>query len=289
MMKQPHPELPGTNRATAAGLQLDLFDPQNPLPPQPRQTLLSALDSDRRQDVRTALDEMIETRALGLAHQPNLLILRSAWDDPIDSAHIEHAAAPAARAVLGVQHRAIIDPLYRRLLEKSHGRAFDPAHPQDHASFIAVRLGEWEQALTCATTDPGFSNIPELVCTAARASDALGRRDQAIGLWCELCWHHPGYAENHADVMPECFRNALAQAEDALVANAMRATPAWALMLCPGLAQSLPQVPQQADAWVRVCSPLARLVSEPRNMAHRRAVHGACPDALAAFLALRGF
>lgn len=90
----------GPEQSTQAGLQLDLFDPAN-APPRPLQGLIEALDDEQFEGVAGALDELIISEVLGVTHRSDLLTLRTVWDDPIDSVHVEQVVEPAARSVLG--------------------------------------------------------------------------------------------------------------------------------------------------------------------------------------------
>ena len=61
---------------------------------------------------------------------------------------------PLAERRLGGYARHFLPPLWRRLTRALAGQRFDPAHPERHASYPALRAEDWQQVVELVEAEP---------------------------------------------------------------------------------------------------------------------------------------
>jgi hypothetical protein len=146
---------------------------------------------------------------------------------------------PMADQELGRDASSLLIPHWRRLTAALQGRPFNPAQPQWHASFTAMRACAWEDMLAAIENEAAWLHHPELIIRHAFANGRLHREVAALQSWFRLCWAFP----EHAAVIAHEAEPSVRQAWRDFLALEPELTPidfpAWLLLLRPRLASQL--------------------------------------------------
>lgn len=200
---------------------------------------------------------------------------------------------PAARSDLGPAATAgYLEPHWRTLATALAGRSLDPERPAHHASYAALRSGDWAAVETAVTAEPGWPRSPVLLRRLLRAARARGDSERAREVVCRLCWDCPEEAEAAVAADPE-FGPAWASLIDLDWDPPPEITdlPAWwALRHGGGLPELLDAgtaaLREQAVAATAVATTPPR-TDDPAHQAARRRLQAADPRLLEAYLAGR--
>lgn len=156
---------------------------------------------------------------------------------------------PAAAALLGAHGQRFLAPLWRDVGTALEGIAFDPHHPDRHASWAFRQCLDWEGVKRAVLAVPDFASHPVLLGRLADAECALHERVEAVRLWFALCASAPRHFRELIR-SPDFPDAGLAQAwHEAMDADELDGDlspewfPAWMLIREPGLARALPALP----------------------------------------------
>ena len=181
---------------------------------------------------------------------------------------------PMADQELGRDASSLLVPHWRRLTAALQGRPFNPAQPQWHASFSAMRAFAWEDMLAAIENEPAWRHHPVLIIRHAYVNGRLHREVAALQSWFHLCWAFPDHAEAIAhEAEPsvrQAWRDFIALEPELAPAD----FPAWLLLLRPRLARQL------ADPGRRsACPPTFTLIyhlqlenAEPAQVPDKKAI-----------------
>ena len=150
----------------------------------------------------------------------------------------------AAEALFRAEGRALLAPCWRALGQALESVAFDPAHPDRHASRAYLEAGDWEAAISAVQAEDGFAEQPVLLGRLAQALWQTQRTVQAIERWFALCWLAPEYfarliGSGHisASLLLEHWHEAINADVEPEISTVW--FPSWMILHEPGLARSI--------------------------------------------------
>ena len=106
---------------------------------------------------------------------------------------LEREWTPAAKTIFGREAKALLAPFWRTAGQALEGMAFDPEHPDRHASRAYLECGDWEAVICRVQAEAGFENQPLLLERLAEALWGYGQGLQALASWFVLCWLVPDH------------------------------------------------------------------------------------------------
>jgi len=109
--------------------------------------------------------------------------------------YLEQELVPLAGDNLGSGSRDYLAPFWQRLINVLQNEAFDPDHPNLHASYPAIQMEAWNQVQRSIESEVKWSEEPLLLRRYARASGRLQQIGLAASCWFRLCWHFPNQAD----------------------------------------------------------------------------------------------
>ncbi len=234
---------PASNRS-----QLDIFLDNDAL-----WALNDLIDALCVRDARQARERLRRLRQADSGHWAlaNAQALIEALNAPAPAHHGDAAErldlmqrrwVPAASAVLRRGSRDFLTPLWRDLGAAFERAPFDPARPDEHASFAYLCGLAWKHVERTVLEVPGHAQQPELVRRLAEAMSRQHRRGEALRLWFSLCWQAPALFEQ-ALAAPDFPEPVLKRAwGDAVGADIeppidIPWLPAWAMLTERGMAR----------------------------------------------------
>ena len=150
--------------------------------------------------------------------------------------------ALAAETLFKTEGKALLAPRWRAVGHALESVAFDPAHPDRHASSAYLEAGDWEAAIGAVQAEDGFAEQPVLIGRLAQALWQIQRTVQAIERWFTLCWSAPEYftemIENghiSAPLLLDHWREAINADVEPEISTVW--FPAWMILHEPGLAR----------------------------------------------------
>ncbi len=157
---------------------------------------------------------------------------------------LERYIMPFVHELSGGKARDIIAPLWHVLSDALSGRSFDIETPKLHCSWVLSELLDWPGVRESVLAVPDWKSQPILCTRLAKALYQMSERLEALGLWCQLCWGFPDFAEQVMSdpVLPDpAVRLAWLEWRDIRVKPALNVYhfPAWLLLNEPELAQTL--------------------------------------------------
>jgi len=160
---------------------------------------------------------------------------------------------PAAERLLGSRARDFMAPFWRRLADRLEGAEFDPARPEQHASWVRAQCLDWHGVRAAILDSRDFDAEPLLLIRLAEAELRLGERTQAIMRIGLLCWRFAaqGDAALQADAFPDTgVRRAWEVFQDLDLEPPLDAAwfPAVLLLVEPGLARVWDRAPPDEGA-----------------------------------------
>ena len=275
--------------------QLDLFMDTS-------ETLLAngVIQALGERDLRGAARQLQRLAAINPAHAQRadleqlLEAARSVREpavDPLaDLADLEQQLLPLAERRLGGYARHFLPPLWRRLTQALAGQRLDPAHPERHASYPALRAEDWQEVVELVEAEPDWQRQPHLLRRHARACGRLRRDPEALWSWFHLCWGWPDQADAFGREAEPAWRRDWPVFLDLEPELAWSEFPAWLLLHHPALARALPEaeVPA-AGAGFRQVRALLRLPADSLGkdlIARRAALKQNHPDLFHHYLTL---
>lgn len=148
----------------------------------------------------------------------------------------------AAETLFKAEGKALLAPRWRAVGQALESVAFDPAHPDRHASRAYLEAGDWEAAIGAVQAEDGFAEQPVLIGRLAQALWQTQRTVPAIERWFALCWSAPEYfnklIENghiSAPLLLEHWREAVNADVEPEISTVW--FPAWMILHEPGLAR----------------------------------------------------
>ena len=148
----------------------------------------------------------------------------------------------AAQTLFKAEGKALLAPRWRAVGQALESVAFDPAHPDRHASSAYLEAGDGEAAIGAVQAEDGFAEQPVLIGRLAQALWQTQRTVQAIERWFALCWSAPEYftglIENghiSAPLLLEHWREAINADVEPEISTVW--FPAWMILHEPGLAR----------------------------------------------------
>ncbi len=226
--------------------QLDLFMDTG-------ETLLAngVIQALGERDLRGAARQLQRLAATNPAHAQRadleqlLEAARSAREPAADPsaalADLEQRLLPLAERRLGGYARHFLPPLWRRLTQALDGCRFDPAHPERHPSYPALRAEDWREVVELVESEPNWHCQPYLLRRHARACGRLRRDTEALWSWFQLCWGWPDQADAFGREAEPAWRRDWPAFLDLEPELAWSEFPAWLLLHHPALARALPE------------------------------------------------
>lgn len=157
---------------------------------------------------------------------------------------LEQEWTPAARTILGAAGRTLLAPLWLTVGKALESMAFDPKHPERHASRAYMECANWNSVLRVTQAEPELENQPVLLERMAEALWQTNQSAQAIERWFTLCWLAPEYfgrlIENghiSAPLLQEHWNEAVNTDMEPELSTEWY--PAWVMLHEPGLARTL--------------------------------------------------
>ena len=158
---------------------------------------------------------------------------------------IENVWLPASVRLLGRRARDMLAPIWRQIGGALAGVAFDPEHPQRHASHAYGQCFDWESVRRVVRVTDAYQTQPSLLVRLAEAERRLGHRTVALEIWFQLCWNAGELmrAQLESTVFPDhlvarYWRDAIR--EDFQPELTIEFFPAWVLLRERGIARALP-------------------------------------------------
>ncbi len=152
---------------------------------------------------------------------------------------LEESLTPLAENLLGKDSRNLLVPLWRRLGNALHGRAYHAARPTLHVSYTATQTMDWDDARHAVEQVPHWQSDAVLLQRHAHACDQLHRRCDALLSWFTLCWQFP----QQSNALEASTDAELRQQWDAFLGLEPELPtptfPAWLLLTRPGLCKIL--------------------------------------------------
>ena len=157
---------------------------------------------------------------------------------------LEREWALAAETLFKAEGKALLAPRWRAVGQALQSVAFDPAHPDRHASRAYLEAGDWEAAIGAVQAEHRFAEQPVLTGRLAQALWQTQRTVQAIDRWFALCWTAPEYFTGlignggiSAPLLLEHWRDAINADVEPEISTVW--FPAWMILHEPGLARSV--------------------------------------------------
>ena len=152
--------------------------------------------------------------------------------------------ALAAETLFEAEGKTLLAPRWRAVGQVLESVAFDPAHPDRHASRAYLEAGDWEAAIGAVQAEDGFAEQPVLIGRLAQALWQTQQTVQAVERWFELCWLAPEYFAGligngyiSASLLLEHWREAINADVEPEISTVW--FPAWMILHEPGLARSI--------------------------------------------------
>jgi len=187
-------------RRAGTEVQLDLFmdNSGNVL----ADGIVAALTSRRAEDAFMLLDKLLETDA----GHPRLGVLEAlcnatqrlaapVGDCLAECEFMENYLAPLAARELGAAARDFLVLFWRRLALALRGQPFVADTPFLHASYALGCARDWAGVKVSILEDWSWQDYPLLRTRMAEAEYHQGERQQALAIWCRMCWDYPVEAE----------------------------------------------------------------------------------------------
>ena len=202
---------------------------------------------------------------------------------------LEREWALAAEALFKAEGKALLSPRWRAVGQALENVAFDPAHPDCHASRAYLEAGDWDTAIDAVQAEDGFAEQPVLIGRLAQALWQIQRTVQAIERWFALCWLAPEYftglignGDISAPLLLEHWRDAINADVEPEISTVW--FPAWMILHEPGLARSIKS--RGADNGPQRAFDLARalVMSDDKQMETRRELKDIHPGLFRRFL-----
>lgn len=175
--------------------------------------------------------------------------------DPLaELADLEHRMVPLAEHRLGPYARHYLPPLWRRLAEALDGRRYDPAYPERHASYAALRAEDWRRLVDLVEQEPDWRRDAVLLRRHARACGRLRREAECLWSWFLLCWGWPSQAERFELEAEPAWRPSWEAFQDLEPELEGQDFPAWLLLRNPALVKTLRDEPppNRADGFAEL-------------------------------------
>lgn len=153
--------------------------------------------------------------------------------------NLERELVPVADERLDAGSRDYLAPFWQRLLGALQAVPFDPARPNLHASYVALRLRDWNLVQRRIESEPGWAGDPLLLRRYAQAAGQLQQREAVLCCGFRLCWRFPDQADaidGEAGPFWDRYWQRFLDLEPPLGA---RDFPAWLVMQQPGLLPGL--------------------------------------------------
>lgn len=123
--------------------------------------------------------------ALGTAH-PHEPVTALMYQD-----RLEGEWASAGEAIFGKRAKALLTPFWRAVGQALENMAFDPAHPDRHASRAYLECGDWKAVIRVVQAEDKFEKQPVLIERMAKALWQIDQGLQALACWFVLCRFAP--------------------------------------------------------------------------------------------------
>ncbi len=162
--------------------------------------IIDALCSRRGADAQALLEQLQPLNHPRFAVLEALCKAAQKLNDPVrdylaESEYLEAYVAPLATAELGIAARDFLSPLWHRLADALRGAAFSAESPLLHASYPLAAAYDWAGVKASILQVPEWQEFSVLQSRLAEAEYYLGEREQALLLWCRMCWDFPLSAE----------------------------------------------------------------------------------------------
>ena len=126
--------------------------------------------------------------ALGTAH-PHEPVTALMYQD-----RLEGEWASAGEAIFGKRAKALLTPFWRAVGQALENMAFDPAHPDRHASRAYLECGDWKAVIRVVQAEDRFEKQPVLI---ERMAKALWQIDQGLQALESMAFD-PVHSDRHA-------------------------------------------------------------------------------------------
>ena len=202
---------------------------------------------------------------------------------------LEREWALAAETLFKAEGKTLLAPRWRAIGQALENVAFDPAHPDRHASRAYLEAGDWEAVISVVQAEDGFAEQPVLIGRLAQALWQTQRTVPAIERWFALCWLAPEYftglIENghiSASLLLEHWRGAINADVEPEISTVW--FPAWMILHEPGLARFIES--RDATSGPQRAFDLARklIMSDDEQMEARRQLKDIHPGLFRCFL-----
>jgi hypothetical protein len=171
--------------------------------------------------------------------------------DPLPALNeLRNELVPTAQELLGPGCRHFLVPQWRRLCRALEDYRYDPAWPDRHVSYAAMRAEDWERVRESVESEERWWRQPVLLRRHARACGRLRREAEALGDWFRLCWQFSDQANVIAKEAQPDWARRWREFRDLDPELPQRDFPAWLLIAYPGLAAIVPDPGSLSDVEV---------------------------------------